>query len=181
MILLLKKMWNVIVTLFPTIHYYLIASSAQASHCQNHSFVVHETAAEKDEFRLYHHVGVTNFHWNPPQINAAILYLITKRRSDELCRSLGLLIQNFVGQTQDYPIVLFHEKKDHFDLEVIIYKVALAQSLWTVEKLRVMIRLYAVEFQFPKGFDPDAALKQGVVFQQVFPGYQHMVSLFVKS
>ena len=102
---------------------------------------------------------------------AAFVYLVHSYRVDQLVDSLASVFK-FFNNAFRYPILLFHEPS--LDTSAAA---ATLSALLSPEQL-CLVRWLEVTFSFPPGFDAQAALDEGVVYPQFFPGYHHMCAFW---
>jgi mannosyltransferase len=118
----------------------------------------------------------TNFPVRPctPEgpVKAAILYLFPMRRMDELKNSLKSVFTQFNDKYR-YRVFLFHDEDCKAKAIVELSKTLTPDQM-------CLLRFYRITHRFPAGFDEQAALRKGVVFQDRWPGYQHMCAFWWK-
>jgi len=103
----------------------------------------------------------------------ALIYLFPRHRIAQMGMSLTYLFRNFNDQYR-YRVFLFHDE------DCKAQAVAELRNTLTPRQM-CLLRFYHITHQFPPGFSAQKALKKGVVFQSLFPGYAHMISFWWKT
>lgn len=122
--------------------------------------------------RMGQMLGLQPIDLGPVDYTAALVYLIERRRMDDIPHSLGEAQRNIPWQRQ-WPIVLFHTGEyDAQDARDEFYTV-IKENKWSRDvyfQLRNRIEFVKLEFQLPPGIPEDKSVYKPQVSEEKWPG-----------
>lgn len=114
---------------------------------------------------------------------AAVVYLVERRRMNDIPHSLGEMQRN-IPWVKQWPIILFHtgeydgqEAREEFWERITVDMF----TLDVYEQLRERIEWVKLEFSLPEGVPEDKSVYKPQVSEEKWPGYQHMCRFYAQQ